>query len=75
MMMQIDRQEAYKLGQIPYCQWCVEAGDWDNHSEHDLVEEVHHEQIVYHHVEMIAFNGECSRCHMQSDEPGLGCRA
>jgi len=68
------REAAYKAGRIKYCQWCVETGDWDDHASHGIVEEHHREMTVYHHVEMIAFNGYCSRCGATSDEPGKGCR-
>jgi hypothetical protein len=64
----------YDKGFAPYCQWCVETGDWDNHSTHALLDEHERDQRVYHHVEMIAFNGQCSRCGQTSDEAGKGCR-
>jgi hypothetical protein len=68
------RKEQYRRGEIKYCQWCVETGDWEHHDEHDIVEEHHREQEVYHHVEMIAFNGVCNRCGATADVEGEGCR-
>jgi hypothetical protein len=75
----VDAQYAQKEGNMPKCecgpgcQWCREVGQEDM-QYHALWEEHEREQLVYHHVEMIAFNGECSRCHMHSDAPNQGCR-
>jgi len=69
------RQALYKQGELPYCQWCVETGDWDNHADHAFLDEMDREGRINAHVEIIAMGAPCSWCHMTEDKPGEGCRA
>ena len=69
--MEQNREELYKQGRIPYCGYCVETDDWDNHDSHALYYEMDAEQRNNAHNVNIGNVGYCLTCGSTDSTNGI----